>query len=1127
LLFGGLIAGIIIPVRAAEVPIRFRDSATGFAVQPDQVEVRWLAPGLTRSWTRSQLRPNGRENLALEPGRHRLTVVASGYRVMSGDLEAGDSPYRLEFNLDPVEVPREIQPDSLTALRRVNETVFVGYVAGDEDGRPLADVIVRAEPSGNEARTDARGFFQIYVPVQSRAEAATSPARLSFSKPGHRPVEHQYLELWSEGNWVYRVALERGGGKTIVDERQLRRRSSYPAFTSENLPASSAAGNSFADPSGDIITPADADGPIVQAASTTETIRIPTNIRVLRQDGATVDYLSLQTYCQRSLASEVYASWGDYSGGSNSLQAVAVAIRTFAVGYVNNPVNSAYDICGTTSCQAYNHAASAPQTTAAVNATANYVMFKPGDGRVGFKLTEYSAENNQLGNACGDGYTAPTGGCLYDPVCAGEDEFGHGRGLCQWGTAKWATGRKFPGNNFSNTAVTNGHPKRDWVWLCAHYYPQLLLVQGAPLAIGDDVKVLGVANLSVRQCVGNTITSGTNCAQITTKPSGTIGTIIGGPVLVTGDGAGHTWWRVDWGDTNGWSVENYLERVSAAPPPPGTLSATAISAYQINLTWTDLAANEIGTYLERASSSGGPWIDHGFVGVNVTSFSDTNLNPNTAYFYRVRAFNQSDVSAYSNITNATTLGLPPVLVAISNRTIVEGALLTFTNSVTVTDFVSEVTDAESYSAGTAVMFRVPNFSGSTSAFLSNSPNVCAVASSLPAGNSSTRVIRVNWAFTNAPANPPWLRLTTASATTLPNPIIDVTKRFRFRIWTDKALRVGLGIRETTNAPGTPIGANGGNAGGIEWVGITNSISGQPQPNRLVAASNWTTVEFNLPVEPARNFASGNGILSTASGLAVLEHLAFVPAAGNTSYDVYLDDFEVFTPNALTYSLSNAPAGAGIGAGSGVFAWTPAEAQGPGVYNLGVIVTDSSVPPQSDLESFSITVTESNLAPVLTPIASRLVHAGMLVTFTNTAGDADLPVNSLTYGLVPGAPVGAAVGTNSGVFSWLTSDLHVGSSNYITVSVADNGVPPLNDAESFSVVVQPRPAIQSAAVTGTDFQLQWSAIAGVKYRVQFKNALDDASWTDLVPEVTAVGAVANFSDPVGAGQRFYRVSVSSP
>ena len=43
------------------------------------------------------------------------------------------------------------------------------------------------------------------------------------------------------------------------------------------------------------------------------------------------------------------------------------------------------------------------------------------------------------------------------------------------------------------------------------------------------------------------------------------------------------------------------------------------------------------------------------VGANVTTYANTSLSRNTAYRYRVRAYNASGNSAYSNIASATTL----------------------------------------------------------------------------------------------------------------------------------------------------------------------------------------------------------------------------------------------------------------------------------------------------------------------------------------------------------------------------------------------------------------------------------------------------------------------------------------
>ena len=93
----------------------------------------------------------------------------------------------------------------------------------------------------------------------------------------------------------------------------------------ETAPASATSQSQSFEPQG--------DGPITASAPA---LRIPRNIRVLRQDGFTIDYISLQTYCQRSLPSEWIASWGNIgpgSSGTNCLNAGAVAIRTYAIGF--------------------------------------------------------------------------------------------------------------------------------------------------------------------------------------------------------------------------------------------------------------------------------------------------------------------------------------------------------------------------------------------------------------------------------------------------------------------------------------------------------------------------------------------------------------------------------------------------------------------------------------------------------------------------------------------------------------------------------------------------------------------------------------------------------------------------
>jgi hypothetical protein len=1106
------------------INVRFLDSATGAAVQPETLEVRPHSPGASvQRLDASHVHRNGRAELVLPRGRHTLRAVSRTHRPLAGEFEVNAvNPYRLDFYLDPIAEPVEVRPETVQNLQRDGATLIQGFVVDDAAGGPLAGVQVASRPSGAVAHTDARGFFRFYVPVQSDTEAEQSPASLTFEKPGYGALTREHLELWSRGDWTYRVRLQPGGPPQVVDERTERRRPEKPAEAATAATAKPSAAENNATAARQPL----ANGPVPLATDPTNaTIRVPRNIRVQRVSLGTIDYVTMNYYVRSVLPSEWIPSWGNYTGGSNSLNAGAIAARCYAIARLNAvSTASTYDICDTTSCQVFNPTKINSLTDTAVNYTENYVVVN-GSGVI--PGTEYSAENNSLGYPCGDGYTSPTGGCLYDPICLGEARFGHGRGMCQWGSARWATARRMAGRN-SGDGTPSGYPRQDWKWIVAHYYPDLTLVKGAPLLLGDDVKVIG-ATQTVRQCADGGIGSGINCPAVTTKAVGATGVILDGPVQVTADGRGFTWYKVQWSDAQiGWVPENWLERLLGVPAPPTALTAAAFSTNQINLTWADNSGEEFGFKIERAPTAGGPWTQMDTVTANVASYADTNgLTGGTTYFYRVRAFNSAGNSAFAGPASATTPGVAPLLAAIGDKVVDEETLLSFTNSATAAAFDTPLTDFESYAAGLEVMFQDPGYSGSTSAFLSNAPNVSLTTASLPTGNSSARGLLVNWAFLATAANP-WLRLTTANAANLPNPVIDFTQHVRFRIWCDRDLRVGLGLRETITPAGTPIGANGGQTGGIEWVGVTNALGGQPQPTRLVTAGAWTTLDFDLPAEPVRNFSGGDGVLSTTSGLGVLEHLALVPAAGNGAYTVYLDDFVVGTPNALTYSLDpGAPTNAAVHPVTGVFAWTPTEAQGPGIYNLTVRVTDSQSPPQTDAKSFQVTVNEVNRAPVLTAIPNRTVHAGMAVVFTNTATDADIPANALRFSVDPGAPPGATIATNSGVFSWTTSATDAGTVHPLTVRATDDGAPPLDDAKSFTVTVLAPPTVQRAEIVNGNVRLTWSAIPDVTYRVQFKNHLDDPDWMNLTPDVTAAGPTASTSDPLGPAQRFYRVMVVAP
>lgn len=172
-----------------------------------------------------------------------------------------------------------------------------------------------------------------------------------------------------------------------------------------------------------------------------------------------VSVYAFEDYVGRGLDNEWIASWD-----ADALAAGAIAYRSYAAYYVAHPVNSRYDICSSTSCQVFG-AGSVATTVAAAAATRGVMLTRDGQTAA---FAEYSSENNAWDDradglscsnpdlSCGNGYNgSPSRGwpCLSDSVGSGRGCFGHGRGMSQWGTQRWATGQG-----------------RDWKWIADHYF---------------------------------------------------------------------------------------------------------------------------------------------------------------------------------------------------------------------------------------------------------------------------------------------------------------------------------------------------------------------------------------------------------------------------------------------------------------------------------------------------------------------------------------------------------------------------------------------------------------------------------------------------------------------------------
>ena len=90
------------------------------------------------------------------------------------------------------------------------------------------------------------------------------------------------------------------------------------------------------------------------------------------------------------------------------------------------------------------------------------------------------------------------------------------------------------------------------------------------------------------------------------------------------------------------------------PAAPSELEADAVSSSEIELNWTDNAANEEGFILERSMTQSSGYTEIDDLDADTTSYEDEDVEESITYFYRIKAYNDNGDSAYSALASAKT-----------------------------------------------------------------------------------------------------------------------------------------------------------------------------------------------------------------------------------------------------------------------------------------------------------------------------------------------------------------------------------------------------------------------------------------------------------------------------------------
>ncbi|NQU12219.1 tandem-95 repeat protein, partial [bacterium] len=405
--------------------------------------------------------------------------------------------------------------------------------------------------------------------------------------------------------------------------------------------------------------------------------------------------------------------------------------------------------------------------------------------------------------------------------------------------------------------------------------------------------------------------------------------------------------------------------------------------------------------------------------------SGASFNVNTRVFYwepdydqagtRTVTFAVSDGSLSDSeavVITIASANRAPVLAAIGNKSISEGAALSFTVTATDADGDSLSYSASGLPSGASFIASTRTFSWTPGYDQAGNYQVALSVSDGSLSDSETITISVG------PVNqPPVLAA-------IGNRSVDESQALNFTVsasdpdgdnlsYSASALPSGASFNANTRTFNwTPTSAQAGN------YQVTFSVS-----DGSLSDSETIAISVGAVNQPP--------VLAAIGTQAVQEGqtLAFTLSATDPDGD------------SLSYSASGLPNGASFNTASRVFYWEPGYAQA-GTYTVTFAVSDGSL---IDSEAALITIANFNRAPVLTVPGDQAVEPGQLVTFSVSATDPD--GDGLNYSAST-VPAGASFNAATRTFGWTPTTEQTG--DHAVVFTATDGS--LSDSRSVAVHV---------------------------------------------------------------------------
>ena len=226
-----------------------------------------------------------------------------------------------------------------------------------------------------------------------------------------------------------------------------------------------------------------------------------------------------------------------------------------------------------------------------------------------------------------------------------------------------------------------------------------------------------------------------------------------------------------------------------------------------------------------------------------------------------------------------------------------------------------------------------------------------------------------------------------------------------------------------------------------------------------------------------------------------------------------------------------PTNATFDAGTGLFAWTTGEIDGPSTNLITVIAEDVSDPTVFTSTNITITVNEVNQPPVYCSSSTFYLWQNEPFAVYLRSDDSDLPPNRLTYSLVSG-PAGAALDPATGLLRWQPTPAQTGSFIAKMITSDNAGGAPTNTI-TFSVDSLSLKADGLVAAPSASFNLQWKSKSDTHYVIEWCQDLSRSNWLPVNAESPLAGTGETLAIPINPAlfgspsNAFFRIIQTRP